>query len=100
MRFKEKGPWFMGRLFEGEVDGYFVQAQVFTEPSSYGIAEGCISRLIVYPERNSGFHRKLAHYERAWDGGPPSSPAIRAVIEKTVRYFDRKDIDWAFEAHR
>jgi hypothetical protein len=100
MWFREKGPWFMGRLFEGEVDGYFIQAQVFTEPSFYGIAEGCISRLTVYPDRKAGFNHKLVHYERGWDGGPPSDNRLRAVVEKTVRHFDGKAVDWTFEARR
>lgn len=98
MRFIEKGSWFMGKRFDGEVDGYFVQAQVFSEPSRYGIAEGCISRLVVLPNPNAAFTQHLANYDRGWDGGPPSNRAIRTVIEKTVRYFDRKDIDWALEA--
>lgn len=100
MGFQEKGPWFMGRLFEGEVDGYFVQTQVFSEPSRYGIAEGRISRLIVHPHRNAGFNRNLANFDRGWDGGTPSDSRIRTVVEKTVRYFDGKEVDWSFEARR
>jgi len=53
MSFQEKGSWFMGRLFEGEVDG-----------------------------------------------GPPNDIRIRAVVEKTVRHFDGKSVDWSFEARR
>ncbi|WP_019007437.1 DUF7678 domain-containing protein [Cohnella laeviribosi] len=100
MSFQEKGRWFMGRLFEGEVDGYFVQAQVFSEPSKYGIAEGRISRLTVYPDRSAGFNRNLANYDRGWDGGPPNNIRIRAVVEKTVRHFDGKSVDWSFETRR
>lgn len=68
MSFQEKGSWFMGRRFEGEVDGYFVQAQVFSEPSTYGIAEGRISRLTVYPDRAVGFNRNLTNYDRGYHG--------------------------------
>lgn len=64
MAFQDKGTWFGGRRFEGEVDGYFVQAQVFTEPSKYGIAEGRVSRLTVYPDRSAGFNRNLTNYDR------------------------------------
>lgn len=100
MSFQDKGSWFMGRRFEGEVDGYFVQAQVFSEPSTYGIAEGRISRLTVYPDRAVGFNRNLTNYDRGWDGGPPSDRRIRAVVEKTVHHFDGKAIDWTFEERR
>jgi hypothetical protein len=100
MRFVEKGSWFMGQRFEGEVDGYFVQAQVFSEPSQYGIAEGRISRLTVYPNRGSGFNHNLTHYDRGWDGAPPSDSRIRKVVEHTVHHFDSKSIDWLFEAQR
>lgn len=90
----------MGRLFEGELDGYFIQAQVFSEPSKYGIAEGRISRLTVFSNRSSGFNRNLANYDRGWDGGPPSDRRIRAVVEKTIRYFDHKSMNWTFEERR
>ena len=90
----------MGKRYEGEVDGYFTQAQVFSEPSTYGIAEGRISRLHVYPDRTAGFNRCLASYERGWDGGPPNDRRIRAVVEKTVLHFDGRSVDWSFEARR
>ncbi|MCD1261262.1 hypothetical protein B5M42_020895 [Paenibacillus athensensis] len=100
MRFVDKGSWYMGKRFLGEVDGYYLEVQVFSEPSHYGIAQGRISRLIVYPDRSAQFNRKLVNYDRGWDGGPPTDSRIRDVIEKTVQYFDRKSIDWSFEARR
>lgn len=100
MLFLDKGSWFMGRRFEGEVDGYFVQAQVFSEPSKYGIAEGRISRLTVFPYQGAGFNRNLANYDRGWDGGLPNDRRTRTVVEKTVRHFDGKGIDWIFEERR
>jgi hypothetical protein len=99
MNFTEKGSWFMGKRFEGEVDGYFVEAQVFGEPSQYGISQGKISRLIIYPDRSAGFNRCLANYDRGWDGGPPKSE-LRTIVEKVVHYFDQKSVDWAFEERR
>jgi len=100
MLFKEKEPLFQGRRFDGEVDGFFVQVQVFDEPSHYGIAKGRISRLVVLPNANTAFSKWLANYDRGWDGGPPTERVVRAVVEKTVRYFDQKDINWSFEADR
>lgn len=90
----------MGRRFEGEVNGYFVQAQVFSEPSPYGIAEGRISRLAVYPNPHFTFKEKLIYYERGWDGGVPGKRKIQEVIEITVQYFDKKCVNWSFEARR
>jgi hypothetical protein len=98
--FTEKGNWFMGKRYVGEVDGFYVEAQVFGEPSMYGIAEGRISRLQVYPDRSTGFGRCLANYIRGWDGGPPKDRRIRSVVEKTVRHFDGKNVDWSFEERR
>jgi hypothetical protein len=100
MRFQEKGSWFMGKRFEGEEEGLFIQAQVFSEPSTYGIAEGRISRLTVCPNKQAGFNRNLVNYDRGWDGGPPSDSRLRALVEKIVRHFDGKTIDWTFEARR
>jgi len=100
MTFQDKGSWFMGRRFEGKVNGYYVQAQVFSESSKYGIAGGRISRLTVYPDRSSGFNNNLANYDRGWDGGPPNDRRIREVVEKAVRHFDGKSIDWSFESRR
>ncbi|MCY9668744.1 hypothetical protein M5X11_28115 [Paenibacillus alginolyticus] len=100
MLFQDKGLWFMGRRFDGDIDGLFIQAQVFSEPSEYGIAKGRVSRLQVYPDRSAEFSRCLANYDRGWDGGPPSDRRTRAVIEKTIRHFDGKSIDWTFEEQR
>ncbi|WP_233455352.1 DUF7678 domain-containing protein [Paenibacillus elgii] len=101
IKFREKSPLYFGRLFEGEVEGAYVELQVFSEPSHYGIAEGRISRLTVYPEKSSAFNCKLADYDRGWDGGkPPKDPRVRSIIEKTVYHFDQKNIDWEFEEKR
>lgn len=72
----------MGRRVEGEVDDYFVQAQVFAEPSPYGIGKGRISRLVIYPNRQMNFRDHLANYDRGWDGEAPTDPSIRTVVEK------------------
>lgn len=90
----------MGRRLEGELDGYFVQVQVFSEPSHYGIGKGRISRLVVYPSRSCSFKEKLVYFDRGWDGGPPANASLRHVIEKTVQHFDGKSVDWSYETQR
>ena len=99
MQFIYKGPWGMGNRYDGEVDGYFVQVQVFSEPSRYGIGEGKISRLQIYPDCTSGFSRCLVNYDRGWDGGPPKGP-LRTIVEKVIHHFDNRSVNWLFEEHR
>ncbi|MRN55625.1 DUF7678 domain-containing protein [Paenibacillus monticola] len=91
---------YAGDIFEGEIQGFFVQAHVFSEPSSYGITEGQISRLMVYQNQQKEFGNNLANFNRGWDGSPPEDTKIRAVIEAAVRQFDDKAVDWRFEASR
>ncbi len=98
--FREKGSAWMGRRYVGEMDDFFVEAQVFDEPSEYGIAKGRISRLYVFSDAQSGFNRRLLSYERGWDRGIPQDRRLRQVVEKTVDYFDRKQVDWSFEDYR
>lgn len=66
--FRKQGSLWAGQRFVGEVDGYYVEVQVFDEPSSYGIAEGRISRLYIYPERSAGFQ------QRRTAAGPTNAP--------------------------
>ncbi|MEK4876938.1 MULTISPECIES: DUF7678 domain-containing protein [Paenibacillus] len=100
MPLEYKCPLYAGDVFEGEVQGLYVQAHVFSEPSSYGISEGRISRLTVYPNRQKEFSKRLANYDRGWDGMPPEDSTIRAVIEVVVQQFDHKAVDRQFEALR
>lgn len=51
MPLEYKCPLYAGDIFEGEVQGLYVQAHVFSEPSSYGISEGRISQLTLYPNQ-------------------------------------------------
>lgn len=100
MPLEYKRPLYAGDVFEGEVQGLYVQAHVFSEPSSYGISEGRISRLTVYPNRQKEFSKHLANYDRGWEGKPPEDSTTRAVIEAAVRQFDHRVVDWQFEALR
>ncbi|WP_342477411.1 hypothetical protein NYE24_30650 [Paenibacillus sp. FSL H7-0350] len=100
MPLEYKHPLYTGCLYEGEVQGLYVQAQVFSEPSSFGIGEGRISRLTVYPNQRKEVVRCLANYERGWHGKLPEESKIRAVIEASVRQFDHKAVDCEAEASR
>ncbi|MEC0167355.1 DUF7678 domain-containing protein [Paenibacillus graminis] len=98
MPLEYRGSFYESDIYEGEIQGLYVQAQVFSEPSGYGINEGRISRLTVYPDRQKEFRKNLANYDRGWDGKPPEDSDIRAVIEAVVRQFDKRAVDWRFEA--
>lgn len=100
MPLEYKCPLYSGDVFEGEIQGLYVQAQVFSEPSSYGIGEGRISRLTVYPNRRKEVVRCLANYDRGWHGKPPQDSKIRTVIEMAVQQFDLKAVDWQAEVLR
>ncbi|GGF72166.1 hypothetical protein GCM10010912_16600 [Paenibacillus albidus] len=100
MPLEYKRPLYAGDIFEGEVQGLYVQAHVFSQPSSYGISEGRISRLTVYPNQQKEFSKHLVNYDRGWDGKPPEDSTIRVVIEAAIRQFDDKAVDWRFEALR
>ncbi|QDA30195.1 DUF7678 domain-containing protein [Paenibacillus polymyxa] len=93
---------FTGKLYDGEVDGYYVMAQIFEPPSHYGIAEGRISRLYIFKNREASkyFLNHLINYDRGWDGGAPHDARIRGIIEKLVQYYDQKQVDWSFEESR
>lgn len=101
MQFIYKGPWGMGKRYAGEVDGFYISVQVFSEPSRFGIAEGKISRLEIYPERSSGMNSRLVNYERGWDRCTPFPLGkFRTIVEKVVHHFDNKNVDWSFEERR
>lgn len=99
MHFTEKGSWFMGKRLECEDNGFFIQVQVFNDPSIFGIGEGRISRLQIYPDRTAGFNRCLVNYDRGWDGGPPKG-TLREIVEKVIRHFDNRNVNWSFEEQR
>lgn len=67
----------------------------------FGIAEGRISRLTVYPDRQKVVVKSLVHYERGWAyNRPPEDIKIREIIEEVVWQFDHKAVDWLNEAMR
>lgn len=100
LNFKRKH--FMGELYEGEVSGYYVTAQIFDTPSHYGIAEGRISRLNIFKNREASkdFLNHLINYDRGWDQGVTQDATVRGIIEKLVQHYDQKQVDWSFEETR
>jgi hypothetical protein len=97
MPFSYKGPWLMGKRYDGMVEGFYVTVQVFEEPSVYGIAKGKISRLMISRTPSFGLQDGLVNYDRGWDGGPPTNRQLRSIIEQTVWIFDGQNIDWSLE---
>lgn len=97
--FTVKPSHFGGTWYEGSVDGYYVYARVFDEPSKFGINDGRISALMVVPRKGDGLFHALANYDRGWDGDLPSSK-YRHVVENVYACFHDHDIDWAYEERK
>ncbi|EJY56440.1 50S ribosomal protein L10 [Alicyclobacillus hesperidum URH17-3-68] len=97
--FTVKPSHFGGTWYEGYVEGYYVHARVFDEPSKFGINDGRISALMVVPKKGDGLFHALVNYDRGWDGGLPAVK-YRAVIEHVYARFHDHDIDWAYEERK
>lgn len=63
----------------GTIGGVMFNAQVYDEPSDYGINNGKVSKLWI---------DGMANYDRGWDKIPQTQKAFRRVKE-LVEYFDR-----------
>lgn len=56
-----------GAWYDGNIDGYHIQAKIFEEPSIFGIDSGRISKLWI---KGNG---ELLNYDRGWDTPEPWS---------------------------
>ncbi|MNW67607.1 hypothetical protein D3C74_462150 [compost metagenome] len=73
-----------------------MQAQIFDDPSEYGIASGRISRLAVYTDQSK--RTELLFYERGWHSpGIPKDPVLRGIVEQMVDVYDGSQVNWSFE---
>lgn len=97
--FTVKPSHFGGTWYEGTVDGYYVHARVFEEPSKFGINDGRISALMVVPKKGDGLFHALVNYDRGWDGHLASAK-YRSVVEHVYACFHDHDLDWAFEERK
>ena len=68
MEWTMKPSQFGGIWYEGYVDGYFVYARVFQDPSKFGINDGRISALIIAPHQGSGVRDALVNYDPGYHG--------------------------------
>ena len=97
--FITKPSHFGGTWYEGYVDGYYVYARVFDEPSQFGIHDGRISALMVVPKKGDGLFHAVVNYDRGWDGDVPPAK-YRPIVEHVYACFHDHDIDWAFEERK
>lgn len=97
--FAVKPSLFGGTWYEGNVDGIYVYARVFDEPSKFGIGEGRISALMIVPQKGDGLSRALVNYDRGWDGGLPSAK-YRRVVEHVYACFHGQELDWIMEERK
>lgn len=97
--FTVKPSQFGGTWYEGVVDGYYVHARVFDEPSKFGINDGRISALMVVPRKGDGLLHALANYDRGWDGDLPPAK-YRPVVENVYTCFHDRELDWVYEERK
>ena len=99
MKILKEAPY-SGGFVDAVIDGHWVQAKVFRQPSSYGINEGRVSKLAVaIDERPLGlssgrnFHDNLIiHYDRGWDGdGGRNSEKLDSIVAQLENY--AKDLE-------
>ena len=99
MEWTMKPSAFGGTWYEGYVDGYFVYARVFQDPSKFGINDGRISALIIAPHQGSGVRDALVNYDRGWDRGLPAAK-YRPIVEQVFEDFHDREVDWAYEERK
>ena len=65
---------------------YDIEAKLFQEPSSFGINKGKISKLWIYPPKNT--KEKEINYDRGWDRKPPAKGDIRTVYDEFIKKYN------------
>lgn len=67
---------------QGTVGSHFFQAQVFNEPSEWGINDGRVSRLAIRPMGET-WAASIVSYERGWDRRPKTAEE-RSIFEAVL----------------
>ncbi|MHB1683526.1 MAG: DUF7678 domain-containing protein [Bacilli bacterium] len=91
------GP-FGGTWYEGYVDGYFVYARVFEEPSRFGINDGRMTALVIAPHKAAVLDARV-NYDCGWVEGLPSA-RYRPIVEQVFADIHDRPIDWAYEERK
>jgi len=85
--------------YGAELHDFYVMVQLAENKSRQGIADGRITRLLVYPSNNSSAKGRVVIFDRGWGDQVPDQEDIRKVIEETVHHFDETSVNWDHEAH-
>ena len=74
--------------FTATINGnkYAIAVKMFEEPSVFGIDKGKISKLWIYPPKNTG--EKEIIYDRGWDRKPPAKGDIRTVYDEFIKKYN------------
>lgn len=75
----------------GTVGDYQFEAKVHDEGSVYGINEGRVSKLHIYPKAD-GMWAAIASYDRGWDRKPKSAPH-RALLETVLAVLENYPVE-------
>jgi hypothetical protein len=78
-----------GGWMEGFIGKYTFQAKVYDEPSTFGINDGRVSKLMVWDEvvrqkESNIFTASIINYDRGWDIEPKTDEA-KGILETILK---------------
>lgn len=86
---------------KGTIGQYSFEAKLFDDPSTFGIANGRVSKLCIYDnavreQKRDFFAACIINYDRGWDikatkESRPYLKAVLSVLEAAPRRFDLQD---------
>ncbi len=79
---KKLAPMGYGTWYTGTVDGCWFQAKVYDQPSTFGIHEGRISKLLLRDEAGT----VIASYDREWERLPATVAGLD-FVQALLDYF-------------
>ena len=67
------------------IDGLYCQAKIFTEPSTFGINDGHVSKLSVCSGQSWDHTKVIINYDRGWDVGE-NRPELDSIVGQLEAY--------------
>ena len=80
-----RGPGYSGSWVDAIIDGYYVTAKVFSNPSMFGINSGRISKLTVVADTEWNYDKIVVNYDRGWDIGR-DFPGLDSIVSQLENY--------------
>ncbi len=67
------------------VDGFYTQAKIFAEPSTFGVNNGHVSKLCVCEGTHWDHTKVIINYDRGWDVGE-ERPEVDSIVSQLEDY--------------